>query len=163
MNKRGFSGVISAVIMIALVMAAVLIVWTVVNNLVTEKLDSSKSCLDVFDKVSLDQYYTCYDQSENEFRFGVKIEDVEVDYVLISISSEGDTQSYKLTNSSQTISGLSYLNGTTSVKMPGKNSGKTYVSTAFSSKPDIVSIIPVVNGNQCDAVDTLTSIGFCSS
>ena len=50
-NKKAISGIVTAVIMIALVMAAAIIVWVVVNNLVTEQLGEAESCFMIFGKV----------------------------------------------------------------------------------------------------------------
>jgi len=49
-DKRGVSGIILTIIMIVLVLAAVVVVWGVINNLIanqTEQVDVSQKCLDV--------------------------------------------------------------------------------------------------------------------
>ena len=51
-KKRGISGVVGTVLMIALVLAVVVIVWSVVRNLVEEQISNVGSCLDVYDKVT---------------------------------------------------------------------------------------------------------------
>ncbi len=104
--KKGLSGVITVVIMIALVMAAAAIVWGVVNNLLKDKMESSEACFGNYNKVTINRIYTCYDSTFDTFQFSLNIGDIEVDEVLVSVSSEGSTNSYTLTNEAQTITGL---------------------------------------------------------
>ncbi len=83
MSKRGISGVVAAVILIALVMAATAIVWVVVNNLIETKLKGAESCLDIFEKATLNSRYTCYNSSSNRFLFSINLGDIDVDEILV--------------------------------------------------------------------------------
>lgn len=168
LNKNGLSGVITTVLMIALAMAAVVIVWTVVNNIVSDKLEETESCFGVFGKISINSRYTCYNESSNEFQFSVSIGDIDVGEVLVSISGEGQTQSFKLDNEAKVIDGLiKYPDRSTSIKLPGKNSGLTYIfemtGAGFSEAPDSISLVPVINGKQCEVADSLSQIDSCSA
>ena len=51
--------------------------------------------------------------------------------------------------------------GTDLIKLPGKNSGLTYISTEFSSTPDSVKITPVIDGNKCEVSDSVLEIYSC--
>jgi hypothetical protein len=93
-NNRGLSGVITAVLMIALVMVIVVIVWVVVRNIVQGQIGSVESCFEVYDKVTINNLYTCYNSTSNHFQFSIKVEDIELDKIIISVSSEGSTKSY---------------------------------------------------------------------
>ena len=59
-NKKGVSGIVATVIMIALVIAIGGVVWAVVNNLVSEQLDDAGSCFNIFEEVSFNNQYTCW-------------------------------------------------------------------------------------------------------
>ena len=78
-NNKGLSGVVAAVIMIALVMMITTIIWVVINNLIKEKISTSESCFGNFGKVTLGREYTCYDFSSDEVRFFINIGDINVD------------------------------------------------------------------------------------
>ena len=60
-NHKGLSGVITAVIMIALVLAAAGIVWGVVNNMLKGQMEGAEACFGNYDKVTINSIYTCYD------------------------------------------------------------------------------------------------------
>lgn len=159
LNKKGISGVIVTVLMIALVLAVVVIVWNVINNLVGEKLEEAESCFDIFGKVSLNSQYTCYDSTNDEVRFSVNVGDIALNKVIVSISAEGSTTSYEL--SSEDNSNLdSYPTSGQAVTIPGKNSGKTYTAD-YTSKPDKIQIIPVVGIQQCEVADSVADIEEC--
>jgi len=50
------------------------------------------------------------------------------------------------------------------VKLPGKNEGLTYVASGFdgSDKIDSIKIAPVIDEEQCSAVDTTSQVDSCS-
>lgn len=161
-NRRGISGIIVTMIMIALVMVVTSIVWAVINNLIKENISSSQACFGNFGKVTLDRKYTCY--SDNEVRFSINIADINIDDALVSIASNAETKSFRLTNEEQTITGLTYYSdGSPNVKIPGKNSGITYVYTWSDdgNPPNTIKIAPTISGKQCDISDTIGGIDDC--
>jgi len=161
-NKKALSGVITAVIMIALVMAAAVIVWSVVNNTIKNQIGNTEACFGNYNKVAINRYYTCYDSVSDVFQFSLSIGDIEIDSVVVAISSAGSTNSYTLTNQNQSISGLGpYPSGSGEVSLPAKNAGKTYMISGFTSSPDVIKIAPVIGGKQCEVSDTLSSIEAC--
>jgi len=158
-NRKGISGVVAAVIMIALVMAVGVIVWVVIRNLIVNKLENVGSCVEVFDKVTINSRYTCYDTSEDEFHFSIKVGDIEVEKILVAISSEGSTNSYELSDVDNDDLD-SYPDSGDDVLVPGKNSGRTYI-LSISTQPDYIEIAPIVNGQQCEISDSLFEIDSC--
>ncbi|MFH1801369.1 MAG: archaellin/type IV pilin N-terminal domain-containing protein [archaeon] len=163
-NSKGVSGVITVVILIALVIATVSIVWVVVNNLIESQLSSASSCLDSFDKVKINPLYTCYDLISQEVRFSISSGDINATKAIVSVSSEGATKSYTLTNEETIIDGLeNYPSGTAEITLPSANSGKTYVAEGFSQEPDMIEIVPFFGNKNCGVSDTITKIDFCSS
>jgi flagellin-like protein len=162
MEKKGLSTIVTTIIMIAIVIAAISIIWAVINGLINQKLGGTQACFGIFGKVTINPQYTCYNTTSGKFRFSISVEDIKIDSVLVSISGAGNTKSYKITDQNQTISGLTnYPNGT-GIIVPGENSGLTYLSSDFATTPDSISIAPIINGNQCDVSDTLNEIESCS-
>jgi hypothetical protein len=161
-NKAGLSGIITVVIMIALVMAAAGIVWGVVNGTIKKQIESSEACFGNFDKVTLNRFYTCYDSGDNRAQFSITIGDIDVEEVIIYVASEGTTKSYTLTNTASSVSGLGpYPLGAGTVVLPGKNSGLTYIATGFNEVPNLIQIAPVISGQQCDVSDFVSEVGSC--
>ena len=161
-NHKGLSGIITAVILVALVLAAAMIVWGVVNKMIKGQMESAESCFGNYNKVTLNSLYTCYDSTENTFQFSLSIGDIEVDSVIVSVSSEGSTNSYTLVNDTTEVSGLGpYPSGSGDVALPAKNAGLTYIASGILAKPDLVKIAPVINGQQCEVSDTISNIGAC--
>ena len=165
LSKKGLSGVITAVLMIALVMAAVVIVWGVVNRTIKNQIEGSEACFGNYNKVTINSIYTCYESvgvGDYNVHFSLNIGDIDVDEVVVSISAEGSTQSYTLNNSLKTISGLGpYPSDTGDVELPAKNAGLTYIASGFSQTPDLIKIAPVIKGEQCEISDTVSNIDFC--
>ena len=86
-NRRGISGIVVTMLMIALVVVVTTIVWTAINSLIKENISSSQDCFGNFGKITLDKKYTCYDSDINVVRFSINIADIKVDDLLISISN----------------------------------------------------------------------------
>ncbi len=172
-NKKGVSGIVVAVIMIALVMAAGVIVWVVIKNTIEQKTSSTESCFGNFDKVKINPLYTCFDDDLNRFNFSISVGDIEVDAIVISIAAGGSTKSYEITNNPRAISdggeeGLANYTvgvpsgfGTDQIVLPGKNAGKTYVTNFFKSTIDRMEISLIIGGNQCGVAEAMTDIPSC--
>jgi len=166
LNSKGLSGVITMVLLVGLVVVAVAIVGVVLRNLITEEIKGTESCFGNYNEVSIEPLYTCYNLSSEKLLISIKIGGINVDGVLVAISGTGTTKSFKIQNTSSTITGLTnYPSGSTSVKLPGQNGGLTYIYNltegGFSSKPDRIEIAPVINNKQCDVSDFLSSIDNC--
>lgn len=162
--KRGLSGVVTAVILIALSVVAAMIVWGVVNNLARENLEGASSCFEALGKVNLNPGYTCYDSTDdNNVQFSISIGDISLDSVLILISGQGTTKSFEINQTPHPITNLKFLDGTTNVNLPGKNSGLTYVYTGdeFTTTPDSIEIAPIINNKQCETSARITDIDNC--
>lgn len=165
-SKRGLSGVVTAMILIALAIAMVAIIWLVIGNLVNDQLDSAGSCVDVFGKVSLNNRYTCYNSSSNELQFSISIGDIEPTSVIVGVSGEGSTTSVTINNVTGTVANLvTYPSRSTSIALPSKNGGLTYIldltAAGFSGQPDSVSLIPIIGKNQCEVSDSINQIDNC--
>lgn len=164
-NRKAMSTIVTAVIMIALVMVAVAIVWVVVRNIIQDRLEGAESCFGIYEKVTINNIYTCYDSTNSQFQFSINIRDIDVDKVIVSVSGAGATNSYELTNQSQTIENLANYEstgfGTDIINLPEKNSGLTYVASGFTAKPDLIQIAPVIGGELCGESDSLAEIDEC--
>lgn len=162
-NKKGISGVLAAVIMIALVMVAGTIVWTVVNNMVKEKLEGAGSCINIFDKVSLNLAYTCFDDTTNVI-FSISRKDIDIDAIVVLITGGGSTKSFRFDENGVDSIDIIEYSADAGTSMPGKNEGKTYkyTGTAFQTTPDSIEIAPVIGEKQCGVSDEITEIPTCS-
>ena len=165
-GKKAISGVVTAVILIALAIAIVAIVWVVVNNLVQEELDEAGSCFEIFNKVTINPRFTCHNDTGNELQFSVSVGDIDVDEALVSVAGQGTTRSFTLSSVAGPVTNIvTYPDRETSVQLPGKNSGLTYIldltAAGFSGVPTAIEIAPKVGGNQCDVSDSLGQIDDC--
>ncbi len=161
-NKKALSPIIATILMIALVLAAITIIWRIVDNLLEENIEESQSCFGIFDKAEINYEYTCYNSTSGELYFSINIKDLNLTKMLISVASDVGSKSYTLTNQMKTIPGLlSYPNRGNQVVLPSANSGLTYISTDFSEKPDSIKIAPIVNDDQCEISDAINGIEYC--
>ncbi len=163
LSKRGLSTIVITVILIALSMAAVVLVWVFVNNMLKKQIGQSESCFGNFDKVEINGQYTCYDSINSLLRFSLMIGDIKADKVIVSVSSANAVKSYEIINGTA-ISGLSMYSGDNpdTIILPSKNSGLTYNATGFSSQIDSVQIAPVIGGNACEVSDSISDIEECT-
>lgn len=161
-NKSGLSGVVSAMIMIALVMAAGILIWVFSNKIVNKNLEEAESCFGIYDKVSINNDYTCYYSQYKEVWISIKVGDINLDGILVGVSGEGSSNSFTLGKQEMAIPNVKYYQGTDgqSVSAPEKNSGKTYV-LKFYEKPEVIEIAPIVNEKQCDVSDSVYNVYNC--
>jgi hypothetical protein len=168
LEKKGVSAVVATILLIALTMAIVAILWVVVNNLVNDELSGAESCFGVFEKVTLDSRYTCYNNSDgaNEIIFAVSIGELDgLEEILVGISKTGASLSFEINESPSSLPGLTYFDRTSPVTIPGKNSGITYIyqlPASFTSSPDTIEISPTVNGESCESSSSITQIDNCA-
>ncbi len=165
-NKKGVAPIVATVILIALVMVIVVAVWVVVNNLVKSGLEESEACFGILEKVSLNSRYTCYDSGSNEFWFSISIDDIDVDEILVGISAEGNSISFKISKTSSEIDNLvMYPTRSSGIILPSKNAGLTYIfniaGAGFSETPNSISIAPIIAGIQCGVSDSMHGIDRC--
>ena len=168
-SKKAVSGFIVTVIMVALVMTLALIVWVAIKNMVEGGLEDVEECFGVFEEVTINNMYTCYNKTSQEFQFSISIGEIDVDEVIILISGEGTTKSFEINNEGNTIPNIKNYPignfGVDIIKLPEKNSGLTYVFNmvggGFLIEPDAIKITPVVDGKKCDISDSLYEIDDC--
>ena len=151
--------------MIGLVLAATVVIWGVVSNILNSNIKSTESCFGNYNKVTLERRYTCFDGASGRTRFALNIGDVEIDEVLVSVSNNVGSESFKLTNDEQIISGVSYFSGANpeNVKLPSKNGGKTYNYTWSQGIATSIKIAPIIDGTQCEISDAINDIDDCST
>lgn len=164
-NNRGLSTIVVTLILITLSLVAIGMVWVFANNLIQKQISNSQSCFGVADKFKINGQYTCYSKvgSTYNLRFSLSIGDINVDKLVVGLSSATSTKGYTLTNTAQPISGLSYYPSGTPVKLPDKNAGLTYLATTtFTDKIDSIKIAPVISGTQCEVADSISDIQDCA-
>ncbi|MCX6750604.1 MAG: hypothetical protein NTZ83_04050 [Candidatus Pacearchaeota archaeon] len=170
-NKRALSTVIATVLIILLVVVSTTIVWVFVRNIVVSRTHGVDTCFNVeaSDKVTINDYYTCYNQTSNEVQFSVSITDAQIDSLIVTILIGGNSRSFTLTNNDTVIQDLAPYKGNygTPVKLPGTNEGRTYVAnftTEFEQgvgKVDWIKIAPVIEEKQCGASDETYQVEDC--
>lgn len=164
--KRGLSPIIASVLLVLLVFVLVAVVWTTYKGIVNRNLNKAESCLDTVGKIEIVGRYTCYDQnaSHPQFQFSIERKDVNIDEIIVSLSSISGNKNFNLKNNTQTITGLRIYPDVYNIRMPEKNSAITYIVNLTAvgfTKPDGIKIAPIANGEQCEVVDTLNEIDNC--
>lgn len=160
---------IATLMLILLSLVLIGILWAVITNLVQNRLDDTQSCFDIFEKVSVNEQYTCYNATTGYLQFSVSIADVNVGELLVSVSGNGQKRSFKIGRVSGAVPNVGPYLGTigSDVVLPGENAGSTYLYdlavAGFSGVPDKLEIAPIIDGNQCDVSDALDEIVYCTA
>ena len=163
-NKRALSQVVSVVLLILLTIVAIGIIWATINTFVLNKLKSTESCYGITDKVSLNNDWTCYNASGEEFLFSINVKEIDLDAIVISIVNFEGTSSEvrRINNVSSIVENVTYLGGSSSdISIPGKESGKTYVLHNVTSMPNEISIAPIISEKYCEITDKIETIYVC--
>ena len=180
LNKSGISGVITTVLLIGLAVVVIGIVWAVVMNLVSDTTDSATSCFGNFNKIEINEIYTCFEggatptvDTDDKLEFSITVGDINLEKIIVMISGNGKTQTIELTNETATIDNLLTYNKVPAQRgtsIPGikKNSGQTYVLDLNAvgmagSAPDVIKISPVISGTQCETADTVVNVEPCEA
>jgi len=163
-NKRGLSTVVSIMILVLLVITLISIIWVMVNNLVEEELEEAGTCFGIFEELTINNKFTCYNSSSNEVHFSLNIGEIDIDKVLVSVSNNVDgSQVFEISNVLSDITNLRSYSSGKEVKLPGKNSGRTYIVSNFFSEPDSIRVAPVIGTTTCEVSDSLYEINDCST
>ena len=162
-KTRGMSTIIITLLLVVLSIILVVVVWGVVNNTIHQKISSASSCFGNFDKITLNDKYTCYNSSSSKVQFSINIGDINPNGVVVSISNTEGTKTFTIKSESETIQGLTNYNGSTPTSLPGKNSGATYLySWPFANAPDSIEISPIISGTTCSSSDSISPIANCN-
>lgn len=168
-NKKGVSAVVGTLVMISLTIGAVAMVWAIVSNLVNKNIESSESCFGIFDKVTLNPRYTCYNNTAgigpNQLWFSISRKEIEkVDDILVVISGSGTSARFKIIEDAPAE--LSYYpNKTQPVGIPGDNQGLTYIyelPSSFTQKPEMIEIALIIDEEVCGNIDSMKNFGSCT-
>jgi len=166
-NKKGVAPVVATILLIVLVIVIVAVVWAVINNLIKDQLDEGEVCFGIFEKVSLNSRYTCYNSSSNESQFSINIGDIDVDEVLVEISAEGTSASFKINETGEIEYLVMYPTRSSIITLPSKNAGSTYIfnmtGAGFSEIVNSIRIAPIIEGTQCSVSDSMYEIDRCLS
>ncbi len=163
MNKNGFSQVVSTVVLIALTIALVAGVLTIIRTFVDTGLKKTSSCNDLFEKVSINPDYTCFDSSSNSTLISISRKEIALDSLLVSVSYGDFGKKFFLKDGAEAIENLTnYGVGTSNVSLPGNESGKTYCFSGFYSPPSEIKIAPRIGGTRCSVVDSMKEIPTCA-
>ncbi len=165
--KKGVSVIIATVILIALTLAIISIVWLSTSDFVKKETSKSEKCFGIFEKVNLDSRKTCYNSGSRELHFFLRIGNLELDGILVGISSDITEKSFRINKESEEIGGLKMYNGSNMIILPKKDEGFEYVynlsDAGFSENeyPKSIQISPIIQGIQCEISDTLSEIESC--
>jgi hypothetical protein len=161
-NKKALSEVVTVMLMILVVLGAVAAIWTVIYNFSHNRLNKAGSCYNTFEKINLNDDYTCYNSTSKVMQFSISRQNIAMDYLLVSISLNDSSRIYKLYDFVTEIENLTdYTTGNSNVSLPGNESGKTYNAANIEEFPVLIEIAPNINNNQCDVSSKIEDIVDC--
>ncbi|MCR4327201.1 MAG: hypothetical protein NUV46_01320 [Nanoarchaeota archaeon] len=168
-KKKGLSQIVSTVLIVLITVALIAGFWAIINSYINSNLNRASACNDIFEKVSINPDYTCYDSSSNSMLISISRSEFEMDSLFVSVSNESESMSFTLENTPKLIDGVVYYYGVSvvgeevplEVSLPGNESGRTYCFSGVKSKPSLIDLSPKRFGFQCGVVDSVNEIPFC--
>jgi hypothetical protein len=161
-NKKALSEIVTTMLIIVLIIMAIGIIFGVIYNFLQNRLNKTGSCYNTFEKISLNDDYTCYNQSAKIMQFSISRKNIVLNYLLVSISFNESSRTYKLYDDPLIIPNLTdYSTGSLYVSLPGNESGKTYLAENIEEIPDLIEIAPNINNNQCEISSKIEEIVYC--
>jgi len=149
MKKKGVSTIISVLIILLIVLVAVGIIWRVILPIIEENTEYIEACgPDLIGKMEIDRKNTCYNSTDENLNIAIDIKNIELDKIIVSVSSAGETKSFDVTEDINANSG----------HVHNINLGMDITDT---EDIDSVKISPVINSENCDAIDTINSVASC--
>lgn len=162
-NKKALSGVVTAIILIAITLSAGLIVGKIVKSLVENKLNSTASCYNIVEKVQVNEEFTCYNATGQYAQVSLSLGQISPTKVLIALIYENESKVYSIYADNQTVPDITnYPSNLTGVQLPAEESGKTYFISRLESKPSKIQAAPMMGDTQCEVIDTLTPVDNCN-
>ena len=164
MNKKALSSVISVIIVIGLVVAAGGIIFGIVKAFANDNLEGSTSCLDILGEMEINNDYTCYNESNEIIHLSLSRKEINLSYLLVSISSLEESRNFKLTNNGEVIENVTY--NTTKIEgiqvsLPYIGEGRMYIINWTDTAPEKLQIAPAIGDKQCDVIDEILEIQNC--
>ncbi len=117
MLKRGLSQVVSVVILIALTISLIGGVFMVTRDYVTTGLSKAGACRDIYEKLSLNPDYTCYDPASNSILFSLSRNVFPLESLLVSVSYDGYATNFYMTDELKIISNLTNYGSNSTVEI----------------------------------------------
>lgn len=153
MKTKAQSQIISAILLILIAVSAASIIATFATKFVKDQLETS-DCFDVVDKLEISNHprYTCYDQTTNNMLVQIHLLNADIDGFIIEVGGAATT-TYTIKENTK-LTGVTMYNGSTTLKLPGKNEERTYKIN--SQKPEIITLYPIINNKPCEASDSIT-------
>jgi len=155
-NKRGISGIVESILLVALTVAAAAILFVFVLGFVNDKLDNTKICSELQGQISVAQgQYTCFNSSGTRIMIerGQKAE--EIIGFRVSLKYSGTSKVFDIKQG--IVSGVKMYNGNSNLTIPAAGGSETYV---FDNIPNTesVSVAPItINDKTCDAISEIVN------
>ena len=161
-TKKGLSQIVSAVLLIAITLIVGVIIANSTNVFVKDKLEDAQSCFELFEKVKINNDFTCYDKINNRVQISLIVDEVEIESILIAINTNQSSFVFTLNEENQTITSVTnYPDDSIGVKMPAQESAKTYYVGGINEYPLKIEIAPKTEKTQCETIDFVETIGVC--
>ena len=164
MNKKALSATVNTMLLIGMTIAAGAIIWGVVGNMVTNKLDESASCYGIQGKILLNEEYTCYNESAKTLRFSISLKDVIPEEILIAAQTNNFSKVVTIPKNSSLVEDVVFYPtvGDGKVSLPEEDAGKSYTISNVEFKPIKIQLAPRISGTTCEVADTITPIIYCN-
>ena len=164
MEKRGIDSIIATMLLVLLTVVLAGVIWVSINGVVNKNISQSV-CYKSYNEVTFNNQYTCYNSSSNQVQFSVNAGNINISgfTVAMTTSNGNESESVTVKNTSQSVQSLEMYNGSTSIAVPGANSGLTYLfSWNSTDEPSTIQIAPILGSQQCPASDSIAQISNCA-
>lgn len=154
---------IGTVMLIAITIAAVAAAWAIISPFVNDSLQKAGDCSKIFEQITLEGRYTCYDQDTSTMLVSISRKDFDLTSLLVSVSGVDSATTFTLTEEIQNLPEVTnYPSSSPGVELPGKEGGKTYCVSGITQTPEQIKIAPKVGNTQCEIISATNTIIPCA-
>lgn len=166
MNKKAQSQIITTVLIILLVLAAIVIVWQVIQGFVkkgTEDIKNNVACINAIDVLEIDKS-SCYRDLGGNWEIDLivkkNLKDVELTGFIIIVTSKESSENFKIKNNNLPGEVTMIDNPMINLEIPLQGESKSYRITTTISNIKHLEIASIINEKICTPSEKV-NINLC--
>jgi len=158
-SKKAQSQIITTVLLILLVLAAITIIWQVIQTFTKDKLSNPTACIDAIGVLEIDEdsCYTNDDPRKVQLTVQRKLKESDIEGFDMIITTDSNAEVFEVIDEEETPNMVMDDEfGTTTLQIPNQGEQKSYkITTTIPNTDNIkhLEISPITNNKKCNPIE----------